>query len=102
MKTENRIKQINDIYKAYFTDKDRVPKEVYLERWKICDKCEYNSNNYPIDKMSYLQKARKKLLKDEPFCIACGCQLKQKLSLKTTQCGLVVFGEEPLWKEYKN
>lgn len=37
----------------------------------------------------------------KPYCTACGCGIKYKISVPFSVCGLDEIGKEPKWKEYE-
>lgn len=86
--------------KRAFLDESNIDKEVLEKRREICNTCEYNSLNIDEKELTLVQKARKKLHKD-PFCTACGCQILEKTSQETEECGLAGVGKTPKWFRVK-
>lgn len=92
-----KVNKILTIAKSITTEPD-VSKEILNYRREICNTCDFNSNNTLNEDLDTLGKARKKLLKDKPFCTACGCQINEKTSRSTEECGLSEKGIRPKWK----
>lgn len=90
-----KISQIETIKRA-FLDDSKIDEKILLERREICNGCEYNSHNKPESELTLVQRTRKKLHK-EPFCIACGCQILEKTSQETEECGLGSVDKKPKW-----
>lgn len=84
-----------------FTQKPNVDEETLAYRRKICGSCEFNSDNKPDSELGFIEKARKKLIKGEPFCTACGCQVNEKTGQATEECGLAEKGLSPKWNRVK-
>ena len=84
-----------------FTQESNIDKNVLEHRRKICSGCEFNSDNANDKELGFIEKARKKLLKGEPFCTACGCQVNEKTTQETEECGLGEKGLEPKWNRIR-
>lgn len=95
-----KISKAKTIVRAFTQDSDIDP--IILEkRRSICSICPHNSENTDQKELGLIDKARKKLLKDEPFCIACGCQINEKTTQETEECGLAEKGLPPKWNRVK-
>lgn len=75
-------------------------KEYVLERAEICRTCPFNSINKEKDKTIKGRFLRMVNLY-KPYCTACGCGIKYKISVPFSVCGLDEIGKEPKWKEYE-
>ena len=93
------ISKFKRIFSGFVTKDYQVSGEIFDYRMSICKTCEYNSDNVSDNELSFVNKARKEVLKGKPFCTACGCQLKEKLSLAVEECGAVSVGEKPRWNK---
>lgn len=89
------LNKIRVIAKAKFSDKSNLG-DWYQKRRDICDQCPLNS----INKENKTAKdiAMVTLNLGKPTCLACGCEISAKTSVRGATCGLVNIGEEPLWK----
>ncbi|MCA9749977.1 MAG: hypothetical protein KC414_12785 [Romboutsia sp.] len=95
-----KVGKVKTIVKA-FTEKSDINDEILEFRRSICGGCEFNSENVDTKKMSFIEQARKKVLNGEPFCTACGCQINEKTSRGTEECGLAEKGLVPKWNRVK-
>ncbi len=93
------ISKFEKIFSGFVTKDYQVTDKVFEYRMNICKTCEYNSDNVPDKDLSFVNKARKEVLKGKPFCTACGCQLKEKLRLGVEECGASSIGEKPRWNK---
>lgn len=93
------MKKVNkaEIIRRAFFSKMNMDVEEIERRRGICETCPFNSKHVPTKNMSFINKARKKTLKNEPFCTACNCQIKEKTASPLDECGLVEKGEPPKW-----
>lgn len=94
-----KVGNLETIKRAFLEDSD-IDKKVLEDRRAICNGCEFNSLNINDEGLTLVQKARKKLHKD-PFCTACGCQILEKTTQETEECGLASVGKTPKWFRVK-
>lgn len=92
------LKKAKDIGKA-FVNPLPVGEDWYEKRIEICRTCPKNTNNVEDSKLSFVDKAKIKtgLCDNGNHCLACGCCIERKCSLKSEVCGLKELGEEPKW-----
>lgn len=88
------LDKLKVIAKAKFSDKSKLG-DWYQDRLEICSKCPFNSKN--ATNMSVKDKAKVAANLGKPTCLACGCEIAAKASVRSEQCGLVYKGEDPLW-----
>lgn len=93
------MKKLNkaEIIRRAFFSKMKMDVEEVERRRSICETCPFNSKHVSSKNMSFINKARKKTLKNEPFCTVCNCQIKEKTASPLDECGLVEKGETPKW-----
>lgn len=90
------LDKLKIIAKAKFSDKSNLG-DWYQKRLDICKLCPYNSANK--EKKSFKEKAMVVANFGKDTCIACGCGIVDKASVKELICGLKEIGLEPLWVE---
>lgn len=95
-----KVSKILTVARA-FTSTSTIDETILKQRREICSTCDFNSNNVESKDMGFIEKARKKLLDNEPFCTACGCQVNEKTSQDTEECGLSEKGLKPKWNRLK-
>lgn len=97
----DKLSKTKTIVRA-FTQKSDIDEEIRKLRASICSICPYNSNNATNDLMSIDQVIRKKLTPiSKPFCVACDCQINEKISQETEECGLGQIGKRPKWNRLR-
>lgn len=103
MSLKKRIDQVKMIKEAVQLEELPVNEKWYQDRVKICDTCEFNSDNVPESKrgtMHFVHESKCKMAsggKEFRFCTACTCCIDRKAAIKRAQCGMTSIGKEPLW-----
>lgn len=92
-----KVGKIKTIYRAFTKQSDIDPK-ILEKRREICNSCDFNSKNK--EDKGLFNEIRSNVIK-EPFCTACGCQIKQKTASETEVCGAVYFDLKPKWNRIK-
>lgn len=96
-----KVNKLKTIARA-FTQESTIDEKILENRRQICFGCEFNSENVSPDKLTFIDKARKKTLgENNPFCTACGCQINQKTTQETEQCGATEKGLPAKWFRVK-
>lgn len=96
-----KVNKLTTITRA-FTQESTIDEKILENRREICFGCEFNSINVPQEKLTFIDKARKKTLgENNPFCTACGCQIKEKTAQETEECGAVSKGIPAKWFRVK-
>lgn len=91
----NPLSKIRTIAKAKLSDKSSLG-DWYQTRLDICELCPINSKNKTS--LNVKEKAIVTLNLGKPSCLACGCEIAAKASVRGESCGLKKIGQEPLWK----
>lgn len=94
-----KIKKIVTIAKAMISDLP-VEENWYKERISICNSCPLNSEHIDPKALNFKQKSTLEFVCKEGekrICTACGCCIERKASVKSSICGKIEIGEEPLW-----
>lgn len=89
------INKLKVIAEAKFKNKNNLG-DWYKTRLDICEKCPLNSKNKGDLSIKELAMVALNIGKDT--CLACGCDIKAKTSVRSSVCGLVEIGEEPIWE----
>lgn len=89
-----KISKIETIASAFLSDPN-VSSKILNKRREVCGSCDLNSDNVPDKNLGLVEKVRKKTKK--PFCTACGCQIFEKTTRGTEECGAVSKNLEPRW-----
>ena len=98
MKSKSKIRTIKDA----FTSEIPTEETFFKERMKICEGCEFNSENMEPENISITQDIQiKNICKFKRMCTACGCCLDEKVGQKSETCGLKQKGQTPLWEALK-
>lgn len=92
------IPQLRKIVKAKLSDKSKLG-GWYQDRLDICKMCPMNSTVKRDNGQNLTAKEVVFVTANlgKPTCLACGCEIAAKASLKDSVCGLVEIGQEPLW-----
>lgn len=88
------LKKIKEIIDAKLSDKSELG-TWYEDRLKICSICEYNSVNKKDLSNKEIIKVALNLGKNT--CLACGCEIAAKTSVRSEICGLNTIGLPPKW-----
>jgi len=88
------LEKLRVIAKAKFSDKSKLG-NWYQDRLDICKDCPLNSRNKEKKTMKEKRMVAQNL--GRPTCLACGCEIAAKASVRTEQCGIVYLGQDPLW-----
>jgi len=91
----NPLQKLRVIAKAKFSDKTNLG-DWYQKRLSICELCPVNSKNKKD--LTVKETAIVAANFGKPSCLACGCEIAAKTSVREEDCGLKKRGEEPLWK----
>jgi len=95
MKSKSKLRTIKDA----FTSKIPTEENFFKERMKICEGCEFNSENVKPEDLSVTQNIQiKNICQFKRMCTACGCCLDEKVGQKNQACGLKEKGLEPKWE----
>jgi hypothetical protein len=98
MKSKSKLRTIKDA----FTSEIPTEENFFKERMKICEGCEFNSENVEPEKLSVTQNIQiKNICAFKRMCTACGCCLDEKVGQKNQACGLKEKGLEPKWEALK-
>jgi hypothetical protein len=74
-----------------------VDEQWYQDRISICNSCPFNTKT-TTEKGPLISAMLSKVgVINSEYCVACGCPIKNKASVKSEACGLVKRGEEPKW-----
>lgn len=92
--------KLNTIVDA-FTKESEISLKVLEERRKICGSCIYNSSNTKKNDLNIIEKARQHSFPNKPFCRACGCNIDEKTTQETEECGLVSLSLQPKWNRIR-
>lgn len=92
--------KIKTIINAFYGETNIDSLELNKRR-EICNGCEFNSKNIENKNLNLFNKLRKTTLKNQLFCTACGCQIDEKTSQETEECGLSEKGLKPKWNRIK-
>lgn len=88
------IDKLKVIAKAKFSDKSKLG-DWYKDRLDICASCPLNSKNR--EKLSPTHKAMVIANFGKPTCVACGCEIAAKASVREEKCGLIYMDQPPIW-----
>lgn len=97
MRQKSKIKTIIDA----FSGKVDVTPEQWEYRLEKCGDCELNSINVDNRDLTLVEVSRKKLFPHKPFCRGCGCNIDEKTSQATEECGASYMGEPLRWNRLK-
>lgn len=89
------IEKLRVIAKAKLSDKSKLG-DWYKSRLEICKDCPFNSINK--EKWSVRDTALVTANLGKDTCLACGCGIADKASVRSEECGLVKIGMPPLWE----
>lgn len=89
------LKKLRTIAIAKFSDKSNLG-DWYEKRLEICSQCPFNSKNK--EHLSVKEKAMVAFNAGEPTCLACGCEIAAKASVRDESCGLSKVQQVPLWR----
>lgn len=89
------IEKLRLIAKAKFSNKSNLG-DWYQARLDICKDCPFNSANK--EKWSVRETAFVTANLGKDTCLACGCGIADKASVRSEECGLVKIGMPPLWE----
>jgi hypothetical protein len=93
------FKKAKTILKAY-TEDIPVNEPWFQDRIKICESCEFNSDNVAPEDKDLKYKLREKVSSicvKNRWCRACGCCIDEKASRKEVACGLTELKMAPKW-----
>jgi hypothetical protein len=98
---QKSFKKLKTIVNAY-TEALPEAEKWFQERLKICQTCEFNSDNVPEEKKDMIFKLKAKTIgksvcSKNRWCTACGCCIDEKASRKEVACGLTEIGQAPKW-----
>lgn len=88
------LDKLRIIAKAKFSDKKKLG-DWYKKRLEICADCPINSKNKK--ELTVREKAMVVANLGNPTCLACGCEIAAKASVRGETCGLVKVNQVPLW-----
>lgn len=89
------LKKLRTIAIAKFSDKSNLG-DWYEKRLEICKECPFNSKNK--EHLTIKEDAMVAFNLGEPTCLACGCEIAAKASVRDESCGLTKVQQVPLWR----
>jgi len=86
------------IVKAFLSELP-VDEKWYQDRIAACDVCEYNTKNKDKKDLRITDRIKMAtgVCDNDNHCVACGCCIERKCSVKSENCGKLSIGLEPNW-----